>query len=157
MGSTWDYIIPYQENITAALAELRTQAFQEADYYNPDSADRFTYEHEGFRLLPEQRKHLRARLERRGLQQSPRSIEDVLQRNEGAGAHSILDIAYISAEASAGSARPLTATELQRLFHTTQPTPAQVERKLDRLWSLCATDQAIYIVVLLPYRKSVRQ
>jgi hypothetical protein len=109
-ASGWNYVVPYQADLAAALAALRRQVFHEGSYVNPA-------EH--------------------GLA-APTSVEALWQEEYywefmgTCGTHSILDIAQVVAADDVGqgpgTVRPLTDAECRDLFGVTQPGGADYER-----------------------------
>lgn len=59
----------------------------------------------------------------------PDSIEELLERAEEAGTHSILDIEAVAARPRPGAAAPLSASARRKHLGAEQPTHAQVEQR----------------------------
>src|SRR5436190_23671670 len=94
-ASGWDYFVPYQSDINAALQTLRQQAFQNKDF------ETWFDEDEGI---------------------EPADIDELLELNAEAGAHSIIDMTEgVSKEPAFGTVSPLTEPELMKLFGTLEP------------------------------------
>ena len=113
-ASGWRYLVPYQEDLAAALGALRRQVFVDGDYISPAE--------EGY---PE-----------------PASVEDLLLEEYGYfietnGTHSILDVIEVvpaeDTDQLSGTIRPLTSAETQQLFGTTEPSHADYTRLADAL------------------------
>ncbi len=113
-ASGWRYVVPYQEDLAAALDALRRQVFASGDFISPAE--------EGY---PE-----------------PRSAEDLLRDEYGYfiethGTHSILDvIEVVPAEDDdqwPGTIRPLTPDDIQQVFGTGRPSRADYDRVADAL------------------------
>ena len=109
MGATgWNYRVPYQEDLQAALDELRRAAFSKGEYWlGGDFAEGET----------------------------PRTIEELLARNDGEGAHSILDIDYPC---------PVSREELIQTFGTNKPTGPMVDALSLLLFDLQGNCLVIY-------------
>jgi hypothetical protein len=96
------YIVPYQEDIDAALQKLREQEFQ-AGRYNPAVWSPFF-----------------SRGESPGAQHA--TIDEAREAAEADGTRSILDLDHISDEPEICAASPVPEEELIRYFGTTKPT-----------------------------------
>lgn len=121
-ASGWEYVVPYQPDLGAALDALRHQVFASGEYVKPDYyGDVFD--------LPE-----------------PSSVEDLLQEQYAefigtSGTHSIIDMFFGVVPASVRdqglcTIRPLTDAECVELFGTAQPgradyTPLAGSERLD--------------------------
>jgi hypothetical protein len=106
-ASGWDYVVPYQEDLGAALDALRRQVFASGDYLKPGYyGDVFD--------LPE-----------------PDSVDDLFEQEQyrefmgTSGTHSIIDVASVVpadfAGEEFGTIRPLSDGEYVELFGVTQP------------------------------------
>jgi hypothetical protein len=109
-ASGWEYIVPYQQDLGAALDALRQAVFASGDYVKPHLVD------DAFDDLPE-----------------PGSVEDLMQEQYWefmgtCGTHSIIDVhAVVPASFTGeeyGTIRPLSAAECVALFGTAQPSHA---------------------------------
>ncbi len=107
-ASDWEYIVPYQENLVAALADLRHRVFANGDFVSPAELG-----------LP-----------------TPASVEDLLNEQYwefmgSHGTHSILDIVQVvesnDYSEEYGSVRPLTEDEYIELFGSLTPSNADFE------------------------------
>jgi hypothetical protein len=101
-ASEWDYYVPYQEDLDAALQQLRRQVFEAGDYYWVNGAD----------WRPEEKREPR-----------PQTLEK-LWENElvwETGTHSILDISRVLGPDDTpdyGTVKPVTAEEARELLGT---------------------------------------
>lgn len=79
----------------------------------------------------------------------PSTIDELLEQCAEAGTHSILDIDGVSPAPELGAATPLSETQLQTLFGTTQPTKAMIQSAKEdgRLHALCNRWQAVFLTV----------
>jgi hypothetical protein len=107
-ASGWEYVVPYQRDLGAALDALRRQVFAEGDYLTPD------YYGEVFADLPE-----------------PGSVDDLLQEQYWefmgeSGTHSVIDVhEVVPADFTGeefGTVRPLSEAEYAELFGSVQPS-----------------------------------
>jgi hypothetical protein len=109
-ASEWEYVVPYQPDLVAALDALRRQVFASGEYVKPDSyGDVFD--------LPE-----------------PRSVDDLTEQEQywefmgTSGTHSIIDVLNVVPADFTGeefaTIRPLSDAECAELFGTTQPSRA---------------------------------
>jgi hypothetical protein len=111
-ASGWEYVVPYQPDLGAALDALRHQVFVSGEYLKP------SFYGEVFDL-PE-----------------PASVEDLLEQEQyqefmgTSGTHSIIDVqAVVPADAGDefGAIRPLSDAECAELFGDAQPSRADYE------------------------------
>jgi hypothetical protein len=109
-ASAWDYVVPYQPDLGAALDALRRQVFATGEYVKPGSyGDVFD--------LPE-----------------PSSVDDLTGQEQywefmgTSGTHSIIDVPHVVPAGFTGkefgTIRPLSDAECAELFGTTQPSHA---------------------------------
>jgi hypothetical protein len=109
-ASEWEYVVPYQPDLGAALDALRRQVFASGEYVKPGSyGDVFD--------LPE-----------------PRSVDDLTEQEQywefmgTSGTHSIIDVLNVVPADFTGeefaTIRPLSDAECAELFGTTQPSRA---------------------------------
>jgi len=148
MGATgWQYSVRYQEDVQAALSELRRDVFQQGEYEKPMT------EEEGKAVMahasPQMKKlyELAQRLERLEppkpkSSSPPRTIEALVEQCEESGTHSILDIDRLSDVLEFGALTPLSEQQLVDLFSTTQPTRAILEKWQGRVPSV--TEPRLY-------------
>jgi hypothetical protein len=111
-ASGWEYVVPYQQNLGAALDALRQQVFASGDYIKPSFyGDLFD--------LPD-----------------PASLEDLLGQKRywefmgTSGTHSVIDVhAVVPADANDefGAIRALSDEECAELFGTAQPGRADYD------------------------------
>ncbi len=127
-ASGWSYFTKYQADINVALQEIRQQVFESGNYYKQDHSEWRNIEEEEMRqqlegtepeiydiMLEEWRKVKKL--------QEPDSIERLLEWNQEAGTHSILDIYKgVSTEPDFGTVSPLTNQQLLQIFGTMRPT-----------------------------------
>lgn len=111
-ASGWEYVVPYQQDLGAALDELRREVFASGDYLKPSFyGDRFAD-------LPE-----------------PESVDDFVKQEQywefmgTSGTHSIIDIlTVVSVDFKGeeyGTVRPLSDNEYVELFGVAQPSHAE--------------------------------
>jgi hypothetical protein len=111
-ASGWEYVVPYQPDLGAALDALRHQVFASGEYLKPSFyGDVFD--------LPE-----------------PASVEDLLEQElywefmGTSGTHSVIDVQAalpVDATDEFGAIRPLSDAECEELFGTAQPGRADYE------------------------------
>ena len=109
-ASDWEYVVPYQPDLGAALDALRRQVFASGEYVKP------SFYGEVFDL-PE-----------------PSSVDDLTEQEQywefmgTSGTHSIIDVLnVVPADFTGeefGTIRPLSDAECAELFGATQPTRA---------------------------------
>ena len=130
-ASGWSYFVPYQEDISIALQELREAVFQRSEYYQRDpywknmTFDDFLHpdmDKDEIAEYLEEFQRLQALPE-------PTSIETLIQWNGEEGTHSIIDINGIATTSSFGVVAPLTSDELKRFFGTDKPTHEMIKSK----------------------------
>ena len=106
-ASGWEYVVPYQHDLGAALGALRRAVFASGDYIKPHLVDA------AFGDLP-----------------GPGSVDDLMQEQYGefmgtCGTHSIIDVrVVVPADYTGeefGAIRPLSPVECIELFGRTQP------------------------------------
>jgi hypothetical protein len=130
-ASGWDYRVPHQADLDAALQALRRDVFARGDYYKPwEDAD------------PEARAAMARQLtemagltgtdldesilERLRAGAGPASIDEALLWSLDSGTHSVLDVASVQKEPGFGVVTTADAALLQELFGTTEPTSAAI-------------------------------
>jgi hypothetical protein len=128
-GEPYFYIVPYQDDIVAALEDLRQREFQ-AGRYNP------VVPFPGFSPSTDS--------------PSPGarhpSIADALAAADANGTRSILDLDRISMVADFGAVVRLDESALRRYFRSTHPTREVVQANYD-FWDSIERGQGIYIVL----------
>jgi hypothetical protein len=77
----------------------------------------------------------------------PRTIDELLAQAAECGTHSILDIMGVAERRKDGAAAPLSASELQRVFGSPEPTRGQVEEHWEDIAEGLERWQACYFVV----------
>lgn len=129
IGRPYWYLVPYDEDIQAALDALREREFM-AGRYNP--------------VLPEL-DFVEPAFSRQYRAAQHDSIEDAIMDADEEGTRSILDIHTISQRPDFGTASPLPRAALLTLYQTERPTEYAVRANKDFLkWA--APAQCIYIV-----------
>ncbi|MGW2824265.1 hypothetical protein ACWC24_25195 [Streptomyces sp. NPDC001443] len=109
-ASEWDYYVPYQEDLNAALQQLRREVFEAGDYYWVNGGD----------WRPEEEREPR-----------PGSLEELWDDElvQEAGTHSILDIFRVVGPDDTpdyNTVEPVTAEEAHKLLGTDRLTRAHV-------------------------------
>ncbi|MEV5383087.1 hypothetical protein [Streptomyces sp. NPDC052721] len=138
-ASAWDYYVPYQEDVGAALEELRHRVFLAGDYYWVRGGD----------WLPEEERRPR-----------PSTLDELWadEWTQHSGTHSILDVFHVQREGEEPevcAVQPVTAEEARRATGTERLTrehvPAIQELARERGYGRCAvlhdargTPQEIY-------------
>jgi hypothetical protein len=125
----FEYFVPYQANLDAALQELRRREFQ-AGRYNPAVP---------FPVYP-----VGPRSPAPGAQHA--SIEEAIGAAGASGTRSILDLLYVAEQPEFFAVAPLEAQLLQQAFGTTQPTREMIEQDRSFLDDV-ERGQGVYIVV----------
>lgn len=110
-ASEWDYYVPYQEDLNAALQQLRCEVFEAGDYYWVNGAD------------------WRPKAER---EPRPQSLEELWADElvQEAGTHSILDVFRVVGPDETpdyNTVEPVTAEEARALLGTGKLTRAHVK------------------------------
>jgi hypothetical protein len=157
MGATgWDYFVPYQADISAALQRLREDVFARGDYELGDDFSKEELEkiveqvrpeldpwiekcREMAAGLPEDLRHIYmagAEKFKRDLlkapqkvskpKRKPKTIKEALKRGAESGTHSILDIECILDTREFGAITPFPQSRLMEFFGTETPTHAQI-------------------------------
>jgi hypothetical protein len=172
MGATgWSYFVPYQQDINAALQELKDDVFKQGKYELPFNFDQNEVESQlnflasVYQSLPDElRKHTNQFLElgqaaakQQRPKQTPKNIKQLREQCETEGTHSIIDIEMVSSVPIFGAVAPLSNMRLLDIFGTEQPTHAMVEKWSARIDPLDAEPlyerwEGIYIIV---YKDSI--
>ncbi|WP_406396796.1 hypothetical protein [Streptomyces sp. NBC_01653] len=110
-ASNWDYYVPYQEDLNAALQQLRRKVFDAGGYYWVNGAD----------WRPEEEREPR-----------PRTLEELWQDElvQEAGTHSILDVFQVLGPDDTpdyNTVEPVLAEEARELLGTNTLTRAHVK------------------------------
>jgi hypothetical protein len=136
-ASQWWYAVDYQQDVAAALRQLRQDVYERGEYYRESAQDDFD--------LQMTEEEFRAQLDPRndddGLNDA--IVEDWLERKRRpvpvdpdslvaaqphSGTHSIIDmINGVSSRASFATVSPLSTEELLDAFGTTTPASSQVQ------------------------------
>lgn len=128
-SSSYEYFVPYQPDINAALQALRQREFQ-AGRYNP--------------VIPFPRFPVFANSAAPGPQHD--TIEEALADTDADGTRSILDLFKISDEPDFFSACPLPDELLLDLYGTTQPTREMLDANMQFLEDI-ERGHGIYLVL----------
>ena len=141
-ASGWSYFIPYQEDITQALHDLRERVFQAGDYYKPlewyaelRSRDIITQEEYQEKILEI------------NSQPVPNNIDELVELRGEEGTHSIIDIERVSSLAFPGTISPLSNDEYLEIFGTQRPSHSLVEEKEETLQSFHGPFCGIYVYI----------
>lgn len=119
-ASGWDCVVPYQEDVTAALAFAHEKAFAENDYYWPEGVTR------------------------------PSSIEAFWEDElaQETGAHSVLDLDSVAEESELGTVTPMPLDEVMALFGTVRPARADYDREVGELFAYVEERlQGLYLIL----------
>ncbi|MEW2357709.1 hypothetical protein [Spirillospora sp. NPDC029432] len=131
-GSNWDYVVPYQPDIDAALAMAHEYAFSQGDYFWPfDSKSRFS-------AGPERPRPGSIR----ELWEDP-VVQELLT-------HSVLDLFTVAGPAEEPEilqAAPLSSAATLELFGTERPSRADYDRARDRLWNEIRNGYGHYVTL----------
>lgn len=132
MGSEyWSYFVPYQEDIGAALQELRQREFAAGRFWQPP----LIYPGLLGRLLGKQPHKPK----------TPESIEEAIRIAGETGTRSILDMERMEAEPDYGAVARLRPKQIMRLFGTDKPTREMAENSEELVESI-GRGQGVYIV-----------
>ncbi|MDR6973719.1 hypothetical protein J2X68_000388 [Streptomyces sp. 3330] len=109
-ASEWDYYVPYQEDLNAALQRLRREVFDAGDYYWVNGGD----------WRPEAEREPR-----------PQSLEELWEDElvQETGTHSILDVFHVVGPGESpdySTVAPVTAEEARERLGTDELTRAHV-------------------------------
>ena len=136
-ASSWNYVVPYQPDINAALQALRQQEFEAGEYSLVES----DYDDMSFAQWVEnpdmtiddydavELAEMRVEYDRRQAFTVPATIEDLLWYNGAGGTGSILDMERVATEPTVCAVAPLTSAHLVALFGTDTPTRVQIEER----------------------------
>jgi hypothetical protein len=185
-ASGWSYFVPYQEDVNRALQELRQREFEDGNYHISWPRDHAEQHGDGDwvdqeiarsyvddELLQAHFAATEANLE--SWDQTPKTIEELIEQNQPDGTHSIIDIErvverkidgefdYVQAlttldpldpmrfmnATSFGAVSPLADSLLIKIFGTIQPTHEVVEQwdKTGDYGNYCARWSGIYLLV----------
>jgi len=165
-ASGWCYFAPYQQDVSAALQELKQQVFREGlyerpmDLYREEMGQAIDFLAEQYKDLPAAaRVHTdlflsmaRTAMRQPRIKRRARTIKELLRQCGESGTHSILDIDRISDVRGLSAIVPLSSEQVLDLFGTDQPTHDTVERWSQRIDPLGAEPlydrwEGIYVVV----------
>lgn len=170
MGATgWQYVIPYQPDLNAAVQELRRTVFENREYEaEPTEADgaaafeqlaimqgkdpaqaRKVYA-DLMRMARDLEKLQKSRRRRKGGE--PKTIEELLEQRAESGTGTILDIHGISPTPASGMLHPLDDSTLRQIFGTTEPSREALQQWRARVPTvdepvLYKRGQGIYVAV----------
>jgi hypothetical protein len=136
-ASGWQHFVPYQEDINAALQQIRQTVFTEGSYYKVDHSEwRGMTEQEIRQRLNDLRPEI-AEVAYSDWQQikrlsEPDTIDKLLEWNRESGTHSILDVTSVSHEPEFGTVSPLNHDQLHKHFGTLHPTREQAQAWLEK-------------------------
>jgi hypothetical protein len=117
-ASGWEYVVPYQEDLAAALEALRQRVFDEGDYLKPSFYDEY-----GIYNVPD-----------------PTSLEELNQERYEqfmgeSGTHSIIDVFAVAPVDSDpeefGTITPLSEEEYIGLFGVARPSRGEYDAVAD--------------------------
>lgn len=159
-ASGWSYFVPYQPDISQALQDLREKVFEEGDYFSVGDlfdmvqedlkSELEFYKQDNPEIYDEMLKNVQPLLEIDATQ-PPKTIEEVLLRNQPDGTHSILDVDRITMQPDFMSVSPLPKKIILELFGTDKPTREMVEtlERSDpgRICGSCERWQGIYLII----------
>jgi hypothetical protein len=128
-GHPYWYVVPYQQNLQAALDDLRAREFK-AGRYNP------VMPFPDFPVGPDSPTP--------GAQH--RTIDEALEDSDADGTRSILDIMRIADEPDYSTASPVDPSILEEMFGTSRPTREMIEENMDFLDDI-ERGQAAYIIL----------
>lgn len=128
-ASPYFYFVPYQDDIEAALQELRQREFR-AGRYNP--------------VLPFPDFPVGPHAPAPGAQHA--TIAEAMEDADADGTRSILDLDHIADEPDFFAVTPLDEDVLEEFYGATQPTRAMIERNMDFLEDV-DRGHGIYIIV----------
>lgn len=137
-ASGWAYFVPYQEDIKAALQQLRRDIFTKGEYVQSWSDGEYvqswskTEKIENLELEP-------ATIDEK--------IEALLLLEEESGTHSILDMLDISAEPDLFYVTPFSDQDLLSIFETEKPTREMVIDAEETLMSWRGRWEGSYLIV----------
>jgi hypothetical protein len=125
----WFYFVPYQTDISLALASLREREFR-SGRYNP--------------VVPYPQFPISQTSPSPGPQHS--SIQDALIASVGVGGtRSILDVNRVSDEPLLGAVAPLSSQDLLKIYATCEPSREMIEKNMNFLHDL-DVGQGVYII-----------
>lgn len=171
-ASGWAYFVPYQEDIKAALQQLRRDVFTKGEYVQSWSDGEYVQswsKTEKIEKIEQELSDLQAldteeqkkwqtlkrdyQIELAGLNAEPEpatideKIEALLLLEQESGTHSILDILDISSKPELFCITPLSNQELQTIFGKEKPTREMVIANEDTLMDWRGRWEGIYVIV----------
>jgi hypothetical protein len=117
-GQYWNYFVPYEDDVGAALQKLRNETFRSGQYthsravFSPQDLEEDSE-------LAEEVTQLKV----------PNTIEELLEQEQESGTNSILDITHVSDTREFCAVTPMPAQTLRDLFGTDKPTHEMVEAR----------------------------
>ncbi len=136
-GNDWYYFTPYRADLTVVLQQLKEQEFRAGRYGFDYMLSRVNAELQEIDVnsldIPEKSIQVSNQsnpsadklIEEYGSLQA--AIDAVIEESAPDGTQSILDITHIADQPEMCAVCPLTESELQEIFQTTQPTRETVE------------------------------
>jgi len=115
-GRYWNYFVPYEDDVEAALQKLRAETFRSGQYSHcePPSPEELEGDPELAEDYPTEQ---------------PQTIEELLEQEAEDGTNSIIDITHVADSREFGALVPMPAEVLRELFGTEKPTHEVVEQK----------------------------
>jgi hypothetical protein len=117
-GQYWNYFVPYEDDVGAALQKLRNETFRSGQYT-----------HSRAMLSPQDLEENPELAEEITQLKEPKTIEELLEQKEESGTNSILDITHVSDTRAYCAVTPMPAQPLRDLFGTDKPTHEMVEAR----------------------------
>ncbi len=111
-ASGWIYFVPWQKDLSKALADLRNDVFAKGLYLGG---------------------HGKSVKGREAHAPQPKTIPEALERCGEDGSHSILDVWEITTEPDYGAVAPLSPNDLEECFGTRLPSRGDVEESREAM------------------------
>ena len=151
-GSCWSYVVPYAGDVEQALRALQADVFARRAYYDRRQQLRGALPRmhelvESMKLSPQDRDKMLGELQAEIDAPDPATIEELLEMNQESGTHSILDMQGVSTKPKVFRVAPLSEAQLQKLYGSTRPARASVERAVSEIWELRQRWQGTYVLV----------
>jgi hypothetical protein len=127
----WMYFVPYQEDISKALQELRNSEFAAGRYY-PVMMHLFKHMPIGPTSPAPGARHA--------------SIQDAVNASDATGSRSILDMQSVSDEPKLFAVCPMATATLKATFGTVRPTHEMAENNLDFVEDL-ERGEGVYAII----------
>lgn len=125
-ASSWIYYVPYQEDLEQAFQALRQHVFETNDYnhfWRLHGQDEGLVDIDGNELFPSL--------------SPPQTIEEVIQRSQPEGTHSILDVSRLITDSHYFGDVPLPEDVIRGILENERPTKAMVKAIVceENVWS----------------------